>query len=119
MQLNALVAVSTAVAATSSRTAKTEAIAELLRGAAPEEVRAAVAFLSGRITQRRIGVGYAQLREPPAPAPQPGLTVAEVDHAFERIGELAGAGSQSARKQALDAVLARADDVEQRFLSGC
>jgi DNA ligase 1 len=116
MQLSELVAVSGAVGATSSRTAKTEAIADLLRGAAPDEVAAAVAFLSGRLTQRRIGVGYAQLREPPAPAQEPTLTVHEVDEAFGAIGALQGTGSQAARRQALDHVLERADPTEQSFL---
>jgi ATP-dependent DNA ligase I len=116
VKLEALVEVSGAVAATSSRTAKTEAIAELLKGAAPDEVAAAVAFLSGNLTQRRIGVGYAQLRDLPAPAAEPELTVAEVDEAFGAIGALAGAGSQSARKQQLDALLGRAGADEQRFL---
>ena len=103
MQLNALVAVSTAVAATSSRTAKTEAIAELLRGAAPEEVRAAVAFLAGDLLQRRIGVGWAQLRELPPPRRSRRLTVAEVDRAFERDRRagrrrLAGRAPRGARR---------------------
>ena len=78
MRLRELTDVSAAVAATRSRKAKTEAIAGLLSGAAPGEVAAAVAFLSGRLTQRQIGVGWAQLREPPPPAAEPALTVAEV-----------------------------------------
>jgi len=57
MQLRELTDVSAAVAATRSRKAKTEAISALLAGAAPDEVAAAVAFLSGRLTQRQIGVG--------------------------------------------------------------
>src|SRR5687767_4756128 len=116
MRLRELTNVSAAVAATRSRKAKTEAIAALLAGAAPEEVAAAVAFLSGRLTQRQIGVGWAQLREPPAPAAEPSLTVAEVDEAFGTIGAMGGPGSQAARREALAAVLARADVQEQRFL---
>ncbi len=116
MRLRELTDVSAAVAATSSRTAKTEAIAALLAGSAPEEVTAAVAFLSGRLTQRQIGVGWAQLREPPAPAAEPSLTVAEVDAALGAIGALAGPGSQALRREALGALLARADEDEQRFL---
>src|SRR5215208_5743010 len=110
MRLRELTDVSAAVAATRSRKAKTEAIAALLSGAAPAEVAAAVAFLSGRLTQRQIGVGWAQLREPPPPAAEPSLTVAEVDATFERIGELKGPGSQAARRGALAALLARADE---------
>ena len=116
MRLRELTDVSTAVAATRSRKAKTEAIAGLLEGAAAEEVAAAVAFLSGRLTQRQIGVGWAQLREPPAPAAEPALTVAEVDAAFGAIGAMSGPGSQAARRDALTALLARADADEQRFL---
>src|SRR5690349_5062972 len=117
MQLRALTDVSAAVAATRSRKAKTEAISALLAGAAPEEVAAAVAFLSGRLTQRQIGVGWAQLREPPPAAPEPSLTVAEVDDAFEAIGAMSGAGSQAARREALRTLLSRAGEDEQRFLT--
>ena len=116
MRLRELTDVSAAVAATRSRKAKTEAIAGLLEGAAAEEVAAAVAFLSGRLTQRQIGVGWAQLREPPAPAAEPALTVAEVDAAFGAIGAMSGPGSQTARRAALQALLGRADEDEQRFL---
>ena len=43
----------------------------MLRQAAPGEVMPAVAFLSGALTQRQIGVGWAQLRDPPPPAAAP------------------------------------------------
>jgi DNA ligase-1 len=81
-----LVEASDAVGATSSRLAKIDRIAELLRELAPEEVAAGVAFLSGELRQRQIGVGWAALRDLPAPAARPSLTVGEVDAAFERIG---------------------------------
>src|SRR5215203_1350736 len=116
MRLRQLTDVSAAVAETRSRKAKTEAIADLLAGAAPDEVAPAVAFLSGRLTQRQIGVGWAQLRDPPAPAAEPSLTVAEVDQAFAMIGAIGGAGSQAARRDALGALLSRADEAEQQFL---
>jgi DNA ligase 1 len=116
LRLLDLAATSEAVSRTSSRTAKTEAIAGLLTRAEPSEVRAAVAFLSGRLTQRQIGVGYAQLRELPPPAPDPSLTVAEVDAAFGAIGALSGPGSQAAKRGALSDLFARATDQEQRFL---
>jgi ATP-dependent DNA ligase I len=117
MRLRELTDVSAAVAATRSRKAKTEAIGALLAGAAPDEVAAAVAFLSGRLTQRQIGVGWAQLREPPPPADEPSLTVGEVDAAFEAIGAMSGPGSQAARRDALQALLGRADEDEQQFLT--
>ena len=117
MRLRELTDVSAAVAATRSRKAKTEAIGALLAGAAPDEVAAAVAFLSGRLTQRQIGVGWAQLREPPPPADEPSLTVGEVDAAFEAIGAMSGPGSQATRRDALQALLGRADEDEQQFLT--
>ena len=78
-----------------------ERLAEVLRRLAPAEVAAGVAFLSGELRQRQIGVGWAALRDLPAPAAEPSLTVGEVDAAFERIGGLAGPGSQAARREAL------------------
>jgi DNA ligase 1 len=58
-----LVQTSEAVAATSGRTAKITEIAGLLRRAGPGEVPVVVAFLSGDLLQRQIGVGYASLGE--------------------------------------------------------
>jgi DNA ligase-1 len=116
VRLRDLVDVSAAVAATSARGAKTAALAELLAGLAPDEVPVAVAFLSGRLTQRQIGVGWALLRDRPAPAAEPRLTLAEVDAAFAAVGALSGPGSQAARRAALAELLARADAEEQDFL---
>jgi ATP-dependent DNA ligase len=59
--LRELVQTSEAVAATSGRTAKITQIAALLRRADPGEVPVVVAFLSGELRQRQIGVGYASL----------------------------------------------------------
>ena len=111
-----LVEASEAVGATRSRLAKVERIAEVLRRLAPDEVAAGVAFLSGELRQRQIGVGWAALRDLPAPAAEPSLTVGEVDAAFERIGGLAGPGSQAARREALAELFARATEPEARFL---
>jgi ATP-dependent DNA ligase I len=61
--LRELVETSEAVAATSGRTAKITEIAVLLRRASAGEVPAVVAFLSGELLQRQIGVGYASLGE--------------------------------------------------------
>ncbi|MGH2950184.1 MAG: ATP-dependent DNA ligase, partial [Solirubrobacteraceae bacterium] len=116
MLLRELVDAHAAVRATSARGAKTDRLAALLRRLDPAETPAAVAFLSGEITQRQIGVGWAALRDLPAPAPEPSLHVAEVDAAFGRIGALAGTGSQRARREALGGLFARATEAEQRFL---
>lgn len=116
MLLEELTAISQAVSETSSRTAKIERLADTLRRLEPGEIAVGVAYLSGELRQRQIGVGYRSLRDLPAPAEAATLTVAEVDAACERIGGLAGPGSQAARRDALVALYARATSPEQRFL---
>ncbi|NHA66561.1 ATP-dependent DNA ligase [Phycicoccus flavus] len=111
-----LVATSREVAATRSRTAKTEAIAALLTRAGADEVGTVVAFLSGVLPQRRLGVGHQSLRSLPEPAPDSSLTVAEVDAAFDRLAAAAGSGSSTARRAELVSLLGAATADEQRFL---
>src|ERR1700748_1693313 len=107
---------SEAVAATSSRLAKIEVLAKALHDAGPAEVTIAVAYLSGELPQRQIGVGWATLRQAPPPADTPTLTLTEVDAAFTAIGAASGKGSQAARKQLVDALFGRATAPEQAFL---
>jgi DNA ligase 1 len=116
VRLAEVVDASAAVSATPARTAKVAALATLLRAAAAEEVAPVVRWLAGELTQRQIGVGWALLRDRPAPAAAPSLTVPEVEAAFAATGALAGAGSQTARRQAVQQLLARADAREQDFL---
>jgi ATP-dependent DNA ligase I len=114
--LDDVAAASETVGATSARGGKIAALADALRLASPEEAAIAVAFLSGELRQRQIGVGWAALQELPAPAAEPSLGLGEVDAAFARIGALSGAGSQGARRAALAELFARATEREQRFL---
>jgi DNA ligase 1 len=111
-----LVEASEAVGATRSRLEKVNRIAAVLERLSPEEVPAGVAFLSGELRQRQIGVGWAALRDLPAPAAEANLTVLEVDSAFERIGVLGGPGSQGARRDALVELFGRATAREAEFL---
>jgi DNA ligase 1 len=64
-----------------------------------------------------LGLGWASLRDVPAPAERPTLTVADVDDAFEALSILSGPGSQAARRQALGHLLSRATRPEQAFLA--
>jgi ATP-dependent DNA ligase I len=130
--LNALVRTSAAVAGSAGRRAKITQIAELLGGVPPAEVPVAVAFLSGELTQRQIGVGYAALLElmRPAsaaaagghselaspPAAEPTLTLTETNDAFGEIGVLTGPGSQAQRRRMLADLLRRATESEREFL---
>ncbi len=107
------------VAATSSRRRKVELIATCLSGARPDEVPVAVAYLSGALPHDSIGVGWATLRDVPAPSPPPEtLELSEVDATLRRVGALTGSGSQAARRRELGALFARATEPEQRFLRG-
>jgi DNA ligase-1 len=114
--LSEITETSRAVAATSARLAKRELLADRLRRAAPEEVAIAVAYLSGELPQRQIGVGWAALRERPSPAAEPTLTLREVDAAFTAIGQVSGKGSVATRKALLAELFARATAEEHGFL---
>ena len=83
MLLRELVQTSEAVAATSGRRAKIEEISALLRRASPDEVPVVVAFLSGELRQRQIGVGYAALGDLPGSwqAGQPPAALSAAVHA--------------------------------------
>src|ERR1700727_3309592 len=116
MLLNQIAQVSQTVATTSARLAKIETLAGALRLAGPAEVTIAVAYLSGELPQRQIGVGWATLRQAPAPAGTATLTLTEVDAAFTAIGSASGKGSQAARKQLVDELFGRATAPEQAFL---
>ncbi len=118
MLLRELVQTSEAVAATPGRRAKIEEIAALLRRADPGEVPAVVAFLSGDLLQRQIGVGYASLGDLPGPGPAGAapLTVAATDAVFDQVGDVAGAGAQAERRRLLAMVFERATEAEREFL---
>jgi ATP-dependent DNA ligase I len=110
--------VSQAVATTSARLAKIDRLAAALREAGPVEVPIAVAYLSGELPQRQIGVGWAALRGGFTPAPAPSLTLSDVDSAFSAIGAISGKGSAAARKALVSKLFERATAEEQQFLSG-
>jgi len=110
--------VSRAVAGTSARLAKIDTLAAALREAGPLEVPIAVAYLSGELPQRQIGVGWAALRDGFPPAAEPTLTLSEVDSGFSAIGAVSGKGSAAARKSLVSELFGRATEGEQRFLFG-
>lgn len=118
MLLAEVAAVSEALAGTRARGEKTRLLAECLAAAGPDEVGTVISYLAGELRQRRTGLGWAALKQLPPPAPTPTLTVADVDAAMERIAVMAGAGSGTARRDELRALMARATTQEQRFLAG-
>ena len=118
MRFHDLALVSDAVRSTAARNAKVALLADTLRRLDAAEVAAGTAFLAGTLLERQIGVGWASLRSVPEPAGAPQLEVGDVAAAFARIGQLAGAGSVAARRDALEALFARATEPEQRLLRG-
>ena len=131
MLLDDLVRTSAAVAAAPGRLAKTDQIAALLRAVPGAEIGIAVSFLSGDLTQRQIGVGYAALTDllgGYGPASAPGrdlgppvsdaeLTLADTDRVLGQIGALAGQGSQAERRRLLAGLMSRATETERQFLA--
>jgi DNA ligase-1 len=112
-----VLAASTAVAATRSRTAKAGVIADLLRRAGADEVRPVTAWLAGETLQGRLGVGWRTLaRMSGEPAAAPSLTVPAVDRALTELAATAGPGSASRRYAVLGSLLSAATADEQQFL---
>ena len=134
MLLDSVVRTSALVAASPGRLAKIDHIAALLRDVPAAEIAVAVSFLSGDLTQRQIGVGYAALTDliggygpSPAsaaaglgaPASAPQLTLADTDDALGQIGSLAGQGSQAERRRCWPACSAAPPRTSASSWSGC
>jgi DNA ligase 1 len=109
-------AASAEVGTTSSRLGKIARLADLLAGADAEEIAVVVAWLSGELPQRQIGVGWAALRSLPEPAATATLTVGRVDATFSEIKGVAGTGSQARRTELVHGLFAAGTDIEQTFL---
>jgi DNA ligase-1 len=112
-----VVAASTLVSETSSRSRKVAILAELLRELDCGEVPICVGFLSGVPRQGRVGVGYSSVYGVDCrPAEQPSLTVSEVDRAIDEIDRASGPGSVGMRAGVLAELLGRATARESAFL---
>jgi DNA ligase-1 len=119
MRLAELVETSKRVTETSKRLEKIDLLARLLKQLHLGESETAVAFLSGRTRQGRIGIGWAIIRDAgSAPAESPSLELLDIDRAFEQIEATQGPGSAGRRIRLLHEIFARATEEEQRFLSG-
>jgi len=114
--LNEIVDVSSRVAATRSRKEKTSLIADLLARTEAEQRELVAYYVSGRLRQRRTGLGWRGLQTLPPPATTPSLEVGEVDAAFDRLASLSGPGSVAARAAAVTELFGRATEDEQAWL---
>nr|EIF93587.1 ATP-dependent DNA ligase [Streptomyces tsukubensis NRRL18488] len=90
MLLARLAEASRAVADASARSRKTALLAEVFAETEPAEAALVIAYLSGRLPQGRIGVGWNALKAPPPPAAAPALTVTATDRALTALAAVAG-----------------------------
>jgi DNA ligase-1 len=104
------------IATTGARSAKTKRLAEVLHAADVEDVPKIVAWLSGELLQRRIGVGWAALSTMPPAASEPSLSVEAVNRALSEMAEASGSGSQTRRSALLFDLMSKSTVVEQAFL---
>ncbi|KHK97410.1 DNA ligase [Microbacterium mangrovi] len=117
MLLHEVVATVAAVGATRSRRVKVDELAALLARLGPEEVTAAVGFLTASPRQGRLGIGWRSLTDLRVEhATTATLTVAEVDAEFDRLAVASGPGSAADRARLLHDLARRATPDEWGFL---
>ncbi|ORT56465.1 ATP-dependent DNA ligase [Streptomyces sp. CB03238] len=116
MLLARLAEVSHQVAATSARSRKIAALADLFSATSPQEAPLVIAYLAGRLPQGRIGVGWSTLKEPVPPAADATLTVADTDAALTELARVAGPGAQAERQRLVRELMGAATAAEQQFL---
>ena len=118
MMLSELVSTAEAVAATSSRLAKIDALSQLLAQADADELPALTGLLLAAPRQGRLGVGWRGLSALDVThAADATLTITDVDDALDTLAHTSGSGSTAARSAALTALAARATAPEWDFLS--
>ena len=95
MLLRTIVDATEIVTATSSRLAKIDALAAVLRGLAPDEIAPAIGFLTASPRQGRVGIGWRGITVARG-RPRRGAdahSVLDVDAALEPLSAADGAGS--------------------------
>ncbi|MDN3296853.1 ATP-dependent DNA ligase [Streptomyces ficellus] len=116
MLLARLADVSQRIAATSARSRKIDALADLFASASPEEAPLVISYLAGQLPQGRIGVGWSTLKTPVPPAAEATLTVADTDAALTGLARVAGPGAQGERQRLVRELMGAATAPEQQFL---
>jgi DNA ligase 1 len=112
-----VVTASREVTETSSRSKKVAILAELLARLEPGEVGIAVGFLAGVPRQGRVGIGYSTIYGVEcAPAPEPSVTIEELDRAIDEVQATTGSGSATERRRILAELLGRATEEEAGFV---
>jgi DNA ligase 1 len=128
MRLAAVVETSRRMTETRKRLEKIALIAALLRDARGDEIEIVTAFLSGRVRQGRIGVGYSTIREADANEPareasaeaaeQPSIELLDLDRAFDSLAQIQGPGAERRRIDLLRQLFGTATAPERQFITG-
>ncbi|MFI6181061.1 ATP-dependent DNA ligase [Nonomuraea sp. NPDC051191] len=116
MLLIDVVRTSDAVTRTSARLGKVGHLAELLARVGPDEAEIAIAYLSGDLPQRQVGVGWRSLEDVPQPKLAATATLTAVDALLTRIKAISGPGSQAARRALVAELFAGLTSQEQQFM---
>jgi ATP-dependent DNA ligase I len=116
--LAGLVSTSRRVATAPARRAKVRELAAFLKILLPDEIGTAVHFLSGEISQGKIGIAYKTLyaAAQTEAAGEAQLSIAEADRSLAAIADIRGPGSAARREQSLRNLFSRATTDEQQFL---
>ncbi|ALX66518.1 ATP-dependent DNA ligase [Microbacterium sp. XT11] len=118
MKLSELVEAAEEVAATSSRLAKIETLAALLRRADASEILPLAGLLLAKPRQGRLGVGWRGLTSLDIThATEPTLSIADVDHELDALAAASGSGSAAARTATLGGLASRATAEEWDLLA--
>jgi DNA ligase-1 len=109
---------SRAVSATSKRIAKISELARCLRALDQDEIAIAVHYLSGELTQGKIGIPFASLHAAAGqpPAAEPTLTIKQLDELLTNYADLRGAGSATKRANLIAGLFEQASANEREFL---
>src|ERR1700733_2301981 len=113
-----LVSTSRRVATATARRAKVRELAAFLKTLPPDEIETSVHFLSGEISQGKMGIAYKTLyaASQTEAAGEPLLSIAETDRSLAAIAEIRGPKSAGRREQSLQNLFSRATTDEQQFL---
>jgi DNA ligase-1 len=114
-----LVEVSARVRESSSRLGKVRELAAFLRALSPDEIGAAVHYLSGDTIQGRSGMGYSTLQSAAGSVATAGAAVISISHldaALTRIAGIRGPGSAARRAQLLRDLFSQATRAERDFI---
>lgn len=119
MRLGQLVEISERISATPRKGQKLALIAGLLRQARGHERFVVAHYLSGRLPQGRLGIGWKTLESANADlcSTPHALSLQEIDRYFEAISQDRGAGSTERKVRLLREVLSHSQVQERVFLS--